>query len=61
MRRPGEVGKGVAEGEGVRGLNQHERHAWAKKDDVSTAVVCKMFSLEVPARQKKGEPNDRGL
>ena len=43
----GEVGEGVAKGQRVRCLDEHEGHARTKKDDASTTVGAHMFMFKV--------------
>ena len=43
----GEVGEGVFEGDGVRGLREHEGHARSEEDDLSVFVLGEVFAFEV--------------
>ena len=47
-----EIGEGVFESEGVRGLGEHEGHAGTEENDVGVFVLFQVFSFEVPIRQR---------
>ena len=47
MRGSREVGKSLAEGAGVRCLEEHEGHAGAEEDDVGGLVLGKEFMFQV--------------
>lgn len=48
----GEVWQGFAEGDGVRGLGEHEGHGGAEENDVRVGVLGEVFTLEVSERRQ---------